>query len=52
LVYNYDTDRASNFTYDSEFDTYEEGDIETEEVTDYSTKTFNTLSKSTETQAM
>ena len=51
LAYNYDTDRASNFTYDSDFDTYEE-DVETEEATDYSTKSFNTLSKSTETQAL
>lgn len=52
LAYNYDIDRASNFTYDPEFDAYEEDGIETEESTDYSTKTFNTLSKSTETQAM
>ena len=52
LAYNYDIDRASNFTYDPEFDAYEEDVIETEESTDYSTKTFNTLSKSTETQAM
>ena len=52
LAYNYDTDRASNFMYDSEFDAYEEDDIETEESTDYSTKSFNTLSKSTETQAL
>ena len=51
LAYNYDTDRASNFMYDSEFDTYEE-EVETEETTDYSTKSFNTLSKSTETQAL
>ncbi len=51
LAYNYDTDRVSNFTYNSDFDTYEE-DVETEEVTDYSTKSLNTLSKSTETQAL
>ena len=52
LAYNYDTDRASNFMYDSEFDAYEEDTIETEESTDYSTKSFNTISKSTETQAL
>ena len=52
LAYNYDTDRASNFMYDSEFDTYEENDIETEEATDYSTKSFNTSSKTTETKAL
>jgi hypothetical protein len=38
--------------YDSEFDAYEEDGIETEESTNYSTKSFNTLSKSTETQAL
>ena len=52
LAYNYDIDRASNFTYDSDFDAYEEADLETEEATDYSTKSLNTLSKTTETQAL
>ena len=52
LAYNYDTDRASNFMYDSEFDTYEEDDIETEEATDHSTKSINTSSMTTETKTL
>ena len=51
LAYNYDTDRASNFMYDSKFDAYEE-DVETEETADYSAKTTNTFAKITETQAL
>ena len=46
LAYYYDTDRASNFIYDSDFDDYEE-DVETEETADYSTS-----SKTAETQAL
>ncbi len=52
LAYNYNTNRASNYTYDSEFDAYEEDGIDTEESRDYSTKSFNTLSKTTETKAL
>lgn len=52
LAYNYDTDRASNFKYDSEFDTNEEEDIETEEATNFSKKSINIPSKSTETQVL
>ena len=52
LAYNYDTDRTSNFMYDSEFDTYEEDGIETEEATDYSTNSFKTSSKIAETQTL
>ena len=38
--------------YDSEFDTYEEDDIETEEATDHSTKSINTSSMTTETKTL
>ena len=51
LAYNYDTDRASNFMYDSEFDAYEE-DAEVEEAVDFSTKSTNTFAMITETQAL
>ena len=51
LAYNYDIDRASNFMYDSEFNAYEE-DIETEEATDYSTKSINNSSKTAKTQSL
>ena len=49
LAYNYDLDRASNFSYDDDINdaTYEE-DIETEENANYSTKSL----KSTETQSL
>ena len=48
LAYNYDMDRASNFSYDDDINdaAYEE-DIETEENANYSTKSL----KSTETQS-
>ena len=48
LAYNYDLDRASNFSYDDDINdaAYEE-DIETEENANYSTKSL----KSTETQS-
>ena len=51
LAYNYDTDKASNFAYDSEFDTYEK-DEEIEEISDSSAKSSNSLSKIIETQAL
>ena len=49
LAYNYDMDRASNFSYDDDINdaAYEE-DIETEENANYSTKSL----KSTETQSL
>lgn len=49
LTYNYDINRASNYTYDAE---YEEDDIEIEESADYSTKSLNSVSKIAETQAL
>ena len=49
LAYNYDLDRASNFSYDDDInDAIYEEDIETEESADYSTKSL----KSTETQSL
>ena len=51
LAYNYDTDKASNFAYDSEFNIYEK-DEEIEEVSDSSAKSSNSLSKIIETQAL
>ena len=49
LAYNYDMDRASNFSYDDDInDAIYEEDIETEESADYSTKSL----KSTETQSL
>jgi len=58
LVYNYDTDRASNFVYDADIDdiNYEEDFdydiIEAEESADYSTKSINSTSKIAETQSL
>ena len=48
LAYNYDTDRASNFEYDSDFDTYD--DTKIEEMDEYSIK--STVSKKVETTSL
>lgn len=52
LAYNYDTDRASNFTYDADIDDYREDAAENEESTDYSAKSLNFIPKIAETQAL
>ena len=53
LAYNYDTDRASNFSYDADIDDdYREDSVEYEESDDYSTKSLNSISKMTETKTL
>ncbi len=54
LAYSYDTDRASNFTYDSDFDDYEEDAVETEESTVDTVRwaSMNSFAKVAETQAL
>lgn len=53
LTYNYDTDRASNFSYDADIDDdYEKEDLETKESNDNSTKSSIFTSKIAETQTL
>ena len=54
LAYNYDTDRASNFTYDSDFDDYEEEIVEDEESMDASIEWIatNSFAKKVESQTL
>jgi hypothetical protein len=47
LIYNYDTDRTSNFVYNTDID-----DFDYEEAADSSTKTINFVSKIAETQTL
>jgi hypothetical protein len=53
LAYNYDINRASNFSYDVDMDdTKYQEDIELEKSTDKPTKSLNSISKTIETQAL
>lgn len=54
LAYYYDTNKASNFTYDinEANEIYEEDALEREETEDHSTKSLNSISKIVETQAL
>lgn len=52
LAYNYDTDRASNFSYDADMDNDYEETIETEESNDNFTKSLKFTSKMYETQTL
>lgn len=52
LAYNYDTDRASNFSYDADMDNDYEEAIETEESNDNFTKSLKFTSKMYETQTL
>ena len=54
LAYNYDIDRASNFSYDVDIDDidYEEDVVETEEATDNSTNSLKFTSKIAKTQSL
>ena len=54
LAYNYDTDRARNFSYDVDVDNveYEEDIEEVDKTTDYSTKSLKSVSRLAETQAL
>ena len=54
LAYNYDTDRARNFSYDADVDNveYEEDIEEVDKTTDYSTKSLKSVSRLAETQAL
>lgn len=52
LAYNYETDRASNFSYNADIDDDYEEDIEMEESNDNSTKSLNSISKMSETQTL
>ncbi len=53
LAYNYNTSRASNFSYNSDIDSINnQEDIEFEETADESTKSLNSISRMVETQTL
>ena len=51
LAYNYDTSKASNFTYNADIDDFDYEET-VEESADYSTKSLNSVSKIAKTQSL